>query len=179
MNNQIKYSLDFLAYGVVVLGIMLMLMAGCGQQPKTATSVTELLPFSVTNRFAGGEFRQIIQITNGMTLYFTRSNIVVGFCPGADTVIAFDPETRVPLSVLLETPPLASQPAQAVLDLNADGIPDIRQVQDGSNTRQVFYRGEWYTSEAEGTNIFIVVTTGSVKYFTLRRSGHVLLGNSV
>jgi len=155
MNGKIKYRLDFSIYGAAVLGILL--MVGCDRQPNTATSITELPPFSITNRFAGGELRQMIQITNGMTLCFTRSNIAVGFCPGAFTLISFDPETRKPLSVLLETPPSASQPAQSVLDLNADGIPDIRQVQDGSNTRQVFYRGEWYTSEAEGTNIVIVV----------------------
>jgi hypothetical protein len=96
-------------------------------------------------------------MTNGTSLYFTQSNVVIWFCEGANTVFEIDPKTHKPLSILLETPPLGDQPGQEVFDINADGIPDTRKLMDGSNTRQVFCRGEWYTRTKEGKNNFIII----------------------
>lgn len=141
----------------ISLFIFFEVLFGLSCAHAATNNIVKLLPFSVTNRFAGGEFRQIIQITNNMTLYFTRSNIVIGFCAGGDTVIDFDPESRRPLSILLETPASSNQPAQSVLDINADGIPDIREIKDGTRTKQIFYHGEWFTNKTVGTHTFITI----------------------
>lgn len=125
---------------------------GCSRK---SVSVTKLVPYIVTNRFVGGEFRQLIQITNGMDLYFTSSNIVIGFCPGTTTVIPFDPETRRPSSIFWDFPATSNEPGQSVIDFNADGVPDFRRLEDEQKTRQIFLRGEWYTTEKEGNHIAI------------------------
>jgi uncharacterized protein YneR len=131
----------------------MMFVAGCGQK----STVTKLSPFSVTNKEVNGELMQVLEMTNGISFYFTESNVVVWFCKGSDTVIKYDPETLKPLTILLEIPPSGDRPGQSIFDLNADGIPDIMEVKETPKTRKIFYRGEWYTRNKEGTNIFITV----------------------
>jgi hypothetical protein len=59
--------------------------------------------------------------------------------------------------ILLGTPSSSNQLGQVVFDMNADGIPDIRELKDATKTRQIFYDGEWYTREKEGNHAFITV----------------------
>jgi hypothetical protein len=149
MKNQRLWNCYLCSW--VVIGILS--FGGCARK---STIITKLPPFSVKEKFAGGELRQVIQVTNGMSLYFTKSNVVVWFCEGNDTVLSFDSDTLVPSSILLEKAALGDQPGQSILDINADGIPDIREIKSKS-LKQIFYRGDWYTREKEGTQTIITV----------------------
>jgi hypothetical protein len=104
-----------------------------------------------------GELRQVLEMTNGISFYFTKSNAVMWFCKDSDIVIKFDPKTQRPLSILLETPASADRPGQLIYDLNADGVPDVGEIKNASRTQQIFYRGEWYTREKEGTHTVITI----------------------
>jgi hypothetical protein len=139
----------------VSVAFYLLLGVSCGF--RTKETATKLPAFSITNEIAGGEFRQILQVTNGLALYFTRSDVVVWFGEGSAISVEFDPENLRPLKILLKTPASRDQPAASVLDINADGVPEIREVK-GESRRQVLYRGEWYSRKKEGT--YSVITVG-------------------
>ena len=134
----------------------MLFIAGCGQQ---STTVVKLPSFSVTNTVVAGKLSQVLQITNGLSLYFTQTNIVVWFRKDSKIMVEFNPETLKPLSILLGTSPSGDQPGQLIFDSNADGIPDAARIKDASGTQQLFYRGEWYTREAEngGTQSSIII----------------------
>jgi hypothetical protein len=142
------------------LAICTVFVAGCGSRPNDAP--TNLYPFTVTNEIAGGEFRQVLQVTNGLKFYFTGSDVVMWFSQGAAISIGFDSETLAPVEILLKTPPSGDQPATSVLDINADGVPDMREI-DSTGERQIFYRGEWYTRNKKGTNTLIRIGEKNVE----------------
>jgi len=113
-------------------------LVGCNKSTKNV--VTNLPLFYITNEVANGEFRQIIQVTNGLSLYFTESNICVWFCPGSSIAVNYDPRSLIPMKTLLDVPPLSGKPGYDVYDSNADGVPELRRINGGPRT-EVFYRG--------------------------------------
>jgi hypothetical protein len=130
---------------------------GCGERSgdPPQNTVIELPAFSIVNRGAGGEFRQVIQVTNDPALYFTETDVVVWFGGGSYISIGFDRETLRPTESLFRVPASGERPAASVLDINADGVPDYRRV-NGRELREIFYQGEWYPV-LEGTNLIIVM----------------------
>jgi hypothetical protein len=105
---------------------------------------------------AGGEHRQVLEMTNGMSLYFTTSDVVIWFGEGSSIVVGFDPSTRKPLSTLLTRAASSEEPGASILDINADGVPEIRHVLGGSK-KELLYRGEWHPKEKKGSNSVITV----------------------
>jgi hypothetical protein len=69
----------------------LALFIGCSQKPES--SVSRLAPFTVTNVVVGGERRQILEMTNGMSLYFTSTNAVIWFGEDSSVAVEFDPKS--------------------------------------------------------------------------------------
>jgi len=138
--------------GINCLAVLVVFTIGCSRQ---AATVKQLPSFIVTNDVVGGDLRQVLEVTNGLSLYFTESYITLWFTNGSDTVIGFDPKTLKPQKILWEIPPSDSRPGQAIFDVNADGIPDIRELKDASKTRQIFFKGEWYTREKDGSHTVI------------------------
>ena len=136
-------SVPTIALGAVIGQLLL----GCAR--KEGSAAAKLPPFFITNTIAGGELRQVIQITNGVSLYLTASNICVWFTTNSDIVIAYDPVTLRPMKTLLTVPPFFGEPAQKVYDSNADGVPEMRRL-DGERQSQIFYHGEWYPYRLEG-----------------------------
>jgi len=153
MIMKIKHLGHLYLNGCAALAIFF--SAGCDQRAKSP--VAKLPHFSIRNEFAGGELRQVIDITNGVSHYFDPTNVVVWFGNGADIVVGIDPKLLKPSSILFEIPASSKQPRQSVLDINADGIPDVREIKDESGTQQVFYRGQWYTKEVHGSHPFITI----------------------
>jgi hypothetical protein len=119
--------------------------------------VTELTPFVVTNEPVAGEIRQVLRITNGMSLYFTPKDFVLWFGDGSSIVIEVEPKTGHPRNILLNRNASGDQPAESVLDINADGVGDLRQVRGTSPRKDIFYRGEWWQKETRGSNGVIKV----------------------
>lgn len=150
MSVQKHWNLFFVA-GMAIANV---LMAGCSRQVAKGEN---LPPFIVTNEVVDGQLRQVIEATNGLSLYFTKSYITVWFSKGYDTVIGFDPKTLKPKKVLWDMPPSDNHPGQEIFDVNADGVPDIRKLKDASKTRQIFYKGEWRTVKMEGSHTTITV----------------------
>jgi len=143
-------------------------MTGCSRHAATAN---RLPSFVVTNEVDdNGKVRQLIEFTNGLSLYVTESWITVWFGHGYDTVVGFDPKTLEPQKILWEIPPSGTNPGRAVFDVNADGVPDVSELKDGSKTRQIFYRGEWYTREQNGARTSIILDGKKQRvYFDGRR----------
>jgi hypothetical protein len=150
MNSQICWRY----FGISSLAVLILFITGCSRQTST---VKRLPSFFVTNEVVNGELRQVLEATNGLSLYFTESYITVWFCKGSDTVIGFDPKTLKPQKILWEIPPSDNSPGQAIFDVNADGVPDIRKLKDVSETRQIFFKGEWYTREMDGSHTVITI----------------------
>ena len=130
------------------------LFASCRRGSATAT---KSLPYSVTNIIVDGESTLVFKMTNGISLFLTHSNLAAWFWKDSEIAIGFDPETLKLSNIFLNTSSSSNQLGQSVLDLNADGIPDIRELKDATKTRQIFFHGEWYTKEKEGTRAFITV----------------------
>jgi len=128
------------------------LFASCRRE---LTTTAKSFPYSVTNIVIDGEPTLVLKITNGVSLFFTHSNLAVWFWKDSEIDIGFDPETLKLSKIFLDKSSSSNQFGQSVLDLNADGIPDIRDLKDATKTRQIFYRGEWYTGEKEGSQVFI------------------------
>src|ERR1039458_4412316 len=126
---------------LALLGLYVLLAAGCRGEKRDA--VVRLPSFFVTNEIAGGEFRQVIVVTNGLSLYFTPSNVCVWFCNDSSLVVTYDPQALNPMKTLLEVPPSMGEPGYVVYDSNADGVPELRRVRGHSET-EVLYHGEWY-----------------------------------
>lgn len=125
---------------------------GCDSQ---APGIVRLPKFSVTRENVGSVGREILEVENGLSLYFTHTNVVVWFGKKSDIVIAFDPTNLVPQNILFETPQIGEEPQRAVFDINADGVPDVRKSGDPPNT-EVFFRGDWYPRKIEGTNVTVI-----------------------
>jgi hypothetical protein len=130
------------------------LLVGC-IKPKREIGA-KLPVYYITNEIAGGELRQILHASNGVSLYFTESNVVVWFCPGSSIAVEYDPQSLIPMKTLLDVPHLAGKPGYEVYDSNADGVPEMRRI-DGSTNTEVFYHGEWYVRHKNGTNTVIAV----------------------
>jgi hypothetical protein len=130
---------------------------GCGERSgdPPQNTIIELPAFSIVNKVAGGEFRQVIQVTNGLVLYFTEEDVVVWFGGDSYISIGFDPDTLKPLKSVFRVPASDERPAASVLDINVDGDPDYRRV-IGRELREIFYQGEWYPV-LEGTNTIMVM----------------------
>ena len=86
---------------ILCTAISLLFIIGCSHE---ATTEEKLPSFVVTNRVVDGKLRQVIEVTNGLSLYFTTSYITVWFCEGAATVIGVDPKTLRPKGILLDVP---------------------------------------------------------------------------
>ena len=104
-----------------------------------------------------GESVLAFKITNGISLFLFPTNLVVWFGKDSDIEVGFDPDSLKLQKILLGTPSSSNQLGQNVFDMNADGIPDVRDLKDASKTHQIFYHGEWYTKEKEGTRAFIII----------------------
>jgi hypothetical protein len=142
---------QYILYTLGALGVLL--LAACQQKPEA--KIVRLPRFSITNVVAGGELREIIQVTNGLSFYFTKSEVCVWFRKDSSVVVIFDPITMIPTKTSLETPLWSDGEGEEVFDVNADGVPDIRRVKGRSE--DIFYRGEWYPRHKAGTNTFILL----------------------
>ena len=123
----------------------------CSAGDHSHTASTKLPFFSVTNEMAGGELRQVLSTTNGLSLYFTASDLVVWFGRDSAIVVEFDAATHKPLNILLKRPASGENPVESIFDINADGVPEIKKVHGGA-TNYLLYRGEWFATHAKGPN---------------------------
>ena len=129
------------------------LTAGCGRRPV----VRQLSPFSITNEIVGGEYQEVLATTNGVSLYFTSSDLVVWFKDGSSFVVKLDITNQCPLNILLNRVATKNQPSESVMDLNADGVPDLKEVHGDRPHKEIFYKGEWYVKQNIGTNPAILI----------------------
>jgi hypothetical protein len=139
---------------VILLVVCFCLCEGCERRENVSSTN---YPFTVTNETVGGTMRQVLYFTNGVSLCFIGTNVTIWFGKRSDLVVSYDSKTLIPSSTLLEIPESSNRPAQSVLDLDADGVPDFRQLNDGTGTRQIFYRGDWYTRKKDGTHTIISI----------------------
>jgi hypothetical protein len=158
----------FFSRAGVVTCLYFGLLFGAGCERPRQTPVEALGSFTVTSAVVDGISREVLESANGMSLYFTSSNLVVWFNDATSIVIEFDPETLNPKSLLLDIPPSAGEPGKSVADLNADGVPEVRRIH-GKPGKEVFYRGEWYTAQAKGTNSVITISGTEIE---VRFDGH-------
>lgn len=136
------------------------LIVGCKEDRQA--QVRRLPDFHITNIVAGGQLRQVINVTNGISLYFTESNLVVWFCKDSDLILNYSAVDLRPESVMLEMPEVGAEPAQATWDINADGVPEFRRIR-GQETNEILFRGEWYPKVYVGTNLYISVDGKAIK----------------
>lgn len=132
------------------------LIAGCcgcdtGSEPSGSTRNLEL-----RTQVVGGVERQVVQAKHGVSFSVSETNVIMWIGDASDFVVAFDPVTSIPESILIKIPAKDDQPAQAVWDYNADGIPEARKV-DGSVTNDLLFQGQWYAKHFNGTNLIIFV----------------------
>jgi hypothetical protein len=97
--------------------------------------------FSLTNEVVGGQAKQVLQMTNGISLHFTSTNIVFWFAKDSTIAFDFDQVNRKPTRYMLQIPDSDNQPRQSILDINADGLPELRELK-GQQKRQILFRGE-------------------------------------
>ena len=64
---------------------------GC-EKERPATPV-KLPSYYVSNELAGGAIRQVLHVTNGLSFYFTETNLCVWFTDDSSLVVEFDPLT--------------------------------------------------------------------------------------
>ncbi|HWQ90060.1 MAG TPA: hypothetical protein VN673_00195 [Clostridia bacterium] len=127
-------------------------VVGCSQEPQK--KVVQLADFVVTNRLAGGSLTQTIALTNGLSLYFSRSNVIIWFREGNSVQVTYEEETLTPSIVIWGIPASDTKPKHYIYDYNADGIADGGRI---NGTNQVFFEGEFYNKDRKGTNIVITV----------------------
>lgn len=139
---------------LILFGMLILIVAGCSRREA---AVEKLPAFFTTNDVVDGKLRQVLETTNGLSLYFTESYVVVWFGGGYDTVIGFDPKTIKPKRILWDIPASSSNLGEAVFDVNADGVPDVRELKNSSRTHQIFFRGEWYTRKTNDTQTIIMI----------------------
>lgn len=146
-------------YFVLIFGVLV----GCSRKDEPVP----LPSYSIVNEIVGDEVRQVINLTNGMSLYFSKTNLVIWPSTNSSIVVVFDPESRAIKSTMLKLPAKNGEPDQAVLDINADGVPDLRK-RDGGLGNEIFFQGEWYGKRNKGNNVII---TNGVNEIEVRHDG--------
>jgi hypothetical protein len=163
---EMSHNRTFL-YGLLV-SCSVTFCSGCNSKPNTTAA---LLPgFSITNQIVNGKLQQVMQSTNGISFYFADSYFVVWLGTNSDMIVDFDPVSLRLKTVMEETSASENGPAQAVWDMNGDGVPEMRKIK-GQTTNEIFYKGEWYAKQIEGTNLVISVDGKDVKVRYDERSG--------
>lgn len=144
MNNR--------AIGISLVLVAFILISGCGNKGNTGGSGG----FYLTNVLSNGELLQIFKSTSGLAIVPSESDVVISFGSNGMMTVFFDRATLKPSSTMLEVSGNAGVPRQTVADLNADGVPEIRQIK-GSEVKQIYFKGRWYDSQESGTNYFITI----------------------
>ena len=134
----------------VLFALNCALLVGCsrGKDP------IKLPEYSIVNEVVGGGLRQVIYMTNGVSFYFSESNIVIWPTTNSSVVVVYDSKTKAFKSTMLKLPEANGEPSQLVLDTNADGVPEVRKLGSGL-INQVLFRGEWYSKRNKGKNVVV------------------------
>lgn len=164
--KQYRGHRHIVACGCLVIVVICAVLSGCNPPHRVAHFDASVLPFSITNLVTdNGSSSWIVQETNGLSFVMGQSNITIYFQIDNTLTIWFDPKTKRAIKILLETPSSDGKPGQWVTDFNADGEPDMRRIK-GISGNQVFYQGQWYSSEpGNGTNLFVSIAGKKIALF--------------
>jgi hypothetical protein len=96
----------------------------------------------------------VLKSTFGLKILPCRSDVHIQFGTNGNLHIFFNETTLKPEATRFETADSDGKPGYDIYDMNADGVPDLRQIH-GEKSRQIYYLGKWYECPTEGTNVVI------------------------
>jgi hypothetical protein len=142
-----------LFYRCLFAAVMVLLFVSCrtNRQPAAAR---EAKLFSLTNAVMDDQPVQVLKSTFGLRILPRKTDVNILFGTNASLMVSFNPNTLKPETILLTSLDSDGKPDQSVFDLNADGMPDMRFLK-GTENRQLYYLGKWYTYLVSGTNNII------------------------
>ena len=136
---------------IILLGLILSgFLEGCDNRKHTHSSASQS-PFVITNQALEDGLEQwLIECPNGIVVGFQENNISIYLDVDSALTVWFDPTNASMQKTLLE------RPDSYIRDLNADGTPDLKTYKTDSR-KEVFFGGNWYPRELDGTNVLISV----------------------
>lgn len=131
-----------------IIGILVILFfVGCAtNKPEVAQPVATGELFSLDEVVSDGQKFQVLQSESGLAVLPRRSDVSIQFGANAFMHVFFNEATLKPERIVLEPMQRANQPGESVYDLNADGMPDTREI-EGRKQAQLYYKGGWYDYE--------------------------------
>jgi hypothetical protein len=162
MNIESKRVSALYVLGAVFMGMILITtLIACRQQSKNASKSDS---FYLTNAFMDGKKVQILKCPSGIGILPTKTNVTIRFGDRAWLSVTYNKDTLKPQAIVLETEGSKNTPGQTVYDVNADGIPDMREL-EGESRRQLLFHGSWYYYEVAGTNNIIMYESTNIPVY--------------
>jgi hypothetical protein len=138
---------------VIFFWLIILNLVSCSTKRNFISSNKSDL-FSLTNTMMDDEKVQVVKSTFGLGILPRRSDLTIRFGTNGRLHVTFDQATLTPQTILLVKPMSDPELDEKIYDYNADGIPDLRKINDEVLT-QVFYKGNWYYKQDIGTNAVI------------------------
>jgi hypothetical protein len=146
-----NYPISFFA--IVCYGTVVFLNDGCNRRQ---TPPTAAYPFEFTNVIEEGLPVPYITLTNGISIRFDETNIMVSFGSNAILSADYNPDTLELKSMFMRTAGYSNNPGRSTM-FNTEGLPYIRNIADLTNSVELFYRGEWYKRIRESGRSYIMI----------------------
>jgi len=137
----------------LLTAFVVLIFVNCSTNRKTNATCEGKL-FSLTNAVMDGQSVQVVKSTFGLGILPRRTDLTIRFGTNGSLNVSFNQTTLKPESILLRTAGSGNEPGQWVWDINADGMPDLRQIV-GQESKQLYYMGKWYYYQVAGTNSII------------------------
>lgn len=122
---------------------IILLFANCSTNQQSGRKQKDY--FVLTNAVLEGKSVQVVRSTFGLGIQPTASDLFIQFGTNGFLTVTFNPTNMVPETILLETVGTNNRPKYSSYDLNADGIPEARILEE-EGARQVYYRENGITS---------------------------------
>jgi hypothetical protein len=163
MHRKPSANLCLFGFSFAVLLIFVVFDFGCATQPQRPISQG---PFTLVNTNLDGEFVQVLKSSFGLKIQAETNYISIVFTTNILLMIEYDPKTLKPESTFWSREDSNSKRCEEVIDLNADGTPDLKVIKgDGDEKKLLFYLGNWYPTATVGTNALITYEGKPLRLF--------------
>jgi hypothetical protein len=153
MQRKPSANLCLFGFSLAVLLIVVAFDFGCTTQSQHPLPQG---PFTLVNTNLDGEFMQVLKSSSGLKIRAETNCVSIMFTTNILLMIEYDPKTLKPESTFWSREDPKTKQCEEVLDLNADGTPDLKVIKgDGDEKKLLFYLGNWHPRVSVGTNDLI------------------------